>query len=223
MSTDNRNIVMFKGSRSGISIILDSGASFTGIKQVLAEKVSDAARFFGDSSSAITFVGRVLSEAEEAELVEIIVQNSGLDISFITSTGRPIKPQSTPASESAAEIIARSFDGTEHTTKFCNGTLRSGSLVRYRGSVVVLGDVNPGAEILAEGNVIVLGSIKGLVQAGSMGDESCFIFALNLMPLQLRIAGRIYAPENGDTLLQLGNRPLRAYVEDKKMYIRQLD
>ncbi|HEY1410243.1 MAG TPA: septum site-determining protein MinC [Promineifilum sp.] len=76
-------------------------------------------------------------------------------------------------------------------------TLRSGRSVLHDGHVVVLGDVNPGAEVVATGNVIVWGRLRGLVHAGSAGDESAVICALDLSPTQLRIADRIaVAPED---------------------------
>jgi septum site-determining protein MinC len=56
---------------------------------------------------------------------------------------------------------------------------------------VVIGDVNPGAEIVAGGNIVVWGHVRGLVHAGALGDEGAVICALDLTPTQLRIAGQI--------------------------------
>ena len=70
-------------------------------------------------------------------------------------------------------------------------TLRSGVRVEYPGNVVVLGDVNPGAEIIAGGSVIVWGRLRGVVHAGAEGDEAATVCALDLSPQQLRISGEI--------------------------------
>ncbi len=70
-------------------------------------------------------------------------------------------------------------------------TLRSGRTVRCEGHVVVYGDVNPGAEIIAGGSVIVWGRLRGMVHAGAGGDEKAVVCALDLAPTQLRIAGYI--------------------------------
>jgi septum site-determining protein MinC len=70
-------------------------------------------------------------------------------------------------------------------------TLRSGRTVRCEGHVVIFGDVNPGAEIIAGGSVIVWGRLRGLVHAGAGGDETVVVCALDLSPTQLRIAGYI--------------------------------
>ena len=70
-------------------------------------------------------------------------------------------------------------------------TLRSGHHIRHAGHVIVLGDVNPGAEIIAGGHVLVWGRLRGVVHAGAGGDETAVICALDLSPTQLRIAGHI--------------------------------
>jgi septum site-determining protein MinC len=68
------------------------------------------------------------------------------------------------------------------------GALRSGRLVQSPGHVVVIGDVNPGAEIVAGGDVVVWGRVRGLVHAGAYGDQNALVCALDLAPTQLRIA-----------------------------------
>lgn len=77
-------------------------------------------------------------------------------------------------------------------------TVRSGRSVWHEGHVVVLGDVNPGAEVIATGNVVVWGRLRGLVHAGAGGDAAAVICALDLNPTQLRIADQIaVAPNDG--------------------------
>jgi len=76
-------------------------------------------------------------------------------------------------------------------------TLRSGRTVTSRGHVVVLGDVNPGAEIIAGGDIVVWGRLRGTVHAGAHGDETSVVCALDMIPMQLRIAGHIaLSPED---------------------------
>jgi septum site-determining protein MinC len=70
-------------------------------------------------------------------------------------------------------------------------TLRSGQSLRHPGHIVVIGDVNPGAEVVAGGDIVVWGRVRGLVHAGALGDEDAIICALDLAPTQLRIAGHI--------------------------------
>ena len=71
------------------------------------------------------------------------------------------------------------------------GTLRSGDHLETSGSVLLLGDVNPGARISAAGHVLVWGRLRGVAHAGCQGDNFSRIVALQLRPLQLRIAGAV--------------------------------
>jgi septum site-determining protein MinC len=77
-------------------------------------------------------------------------------------------------------------------------TLRSGQNLHYDGNVVIMGDVNPGAEIVASGHVLVMGSLRGLVHAGATGEEEATVTALCLVPTQLRIAAHITRPPDGE-------------------------
>ncbi len=70
---------------------------------------------------------------------------------------------------------------------FYKGNLRSGQVLECPESVTLIGDVNPGARIESAGNVVILGALKGTACAGSGGDNSCFIFALDMQPIQLQI------------------------------------
>ena len=72
-----------------------------------------------------------------------------------------------------------------------NRTLRSGHSIRFEGDVTIFGDVNPGAQVVAAGNIVVLGALKGVAHAGATGDEDTFILAFDLQPTQLRIARKI--------------------------------
>lgn len=73
-------------------------------------------------------------------------------------------------------------------------TLRSGATVQFEGDVVIYGDVNAGAQVLAAGNIMVLGAMRGMAHAGAMGDETAFILGFSFRPLQLRIGRRIAIP-----------------------------
>lgn len=105
------------------------------------------------------------------------------------------------------EDLAIAFDAGAVLLK---KTLRSGFRLAHPGHVSVIGDVNPGAEILAGGNIVVWGRLRGLVHAGAEGDESAVVCALDLAPTQLRIAGHIAIPpaERGQP------RPEVAFVRD---------
>ena len=101
---------------------------------------------------------------------------------------------------------------------FLKETLRSGRRVFHEGDVVIIGDVNPGSEIIAGGDVIVWGRLRGLVHAGAMGDETAVICALELTPTQLRIYDQIaISPDEK----QKNPKPEKAYIKDGQIIAEQ--
>lgn len=98
------------------------------------------------------------------------------------------KPPELPESESPP--------GDE--TLLIERTVRSGQSISYPGHVVVMGDVNPGAEIVAGGHILVFGSLRGVAHAGALGDSKAIVAALRLCPTQLRIAGYITRSPDGE-------------------------
>ena len=92
----------------------------------------------------------------------------------------------------ATEMQAREEPGRR--TLSLHRTLRSGASVRFDGDVVLYGDVNPGAQIVAAGNIVVLGALKGMAHAGATGDEDSFIMSFDLRPTQLRVGRKIAIP-----------------------------
>ena len=101
------------------------------------------------------------------------------------------------ASEEALNILIKVQQECENTApisvpeQFYRGTLRSGQVISSESSVTIIGDVNPGAKIIAQGNIIILGALKGNAHAGCMGDRSCFVFALDMKPIQIQIGDLI--------------------------------
>lgn len=81
------------------------------------------------------------------------------------------------------------------TTLYHTGTLRGGQALHHVGHLVVVGDVNPGAEVVATGDVVVFGRLFGVAHAGAQGDETARVYALALGAVQLRIASCIAADD----------------------------
>ena len=90
-------------------------------------------------------------------------------------------------------------------------TIRSGVEIRHPGTVIILGDVNPGGIVIAEGDILVWGRLRGVAHAGVGGNRECLIMALQMEPTQLRIADAVArAPEKNPTQFH----PEVAYVTD---------
>lgn len=105
-----------------------------------------------------------------------------------------------PEPEEAVEepVLEARRDGDLEPTLYHRRTLRSGQEVIFAGNVVVLGDVNPGAAIEAEGDVIVMGNLRGAVHAGSSGNPDAQVMWMGQHPTQVRIADTILSlPTNG--------------------------
>jgi septum site-determining protein MinC len=112
------------------------------------------------------------------------------------------------------EVEDAAFQLAEDTSRgiLVRRTLRSGQVVQHPGHVVVIGDVNPGAEIIAGGDVVVWGKLRGIVHAGATGDDGAVICALSLTPPQLRIGNYIArAPEGREGLPE---QPEMAHVQE---------
>ncbi len=101
--------------------------------------------------------------------------------------------------------------------------LRSGQILEKDNSILLFGDVNPGGTVISKGNIIILGSLKGSAYAGSDGDKDCFVIALNMNPLQIRIAGLI--ARSADQNNQAASAPSGtriAYIDNDEVVIEQL-
>ncbi|MEP7199475.1 MAG: septum site-determining protein MinC [Chloroflexota bacterium] len=94
-------------------------------------------------------------------------------------------PPATPADSDAADGSAN------YPAIVVRRTLRSGAAIQHEGHVIIVGDVNPGAELIAGGDVIVWGKLRGLVHAGALGDNNAIVCALLFDPTQLRIGNTI--------------------------------
>jgi len=210
----HHNAVILKGRKDGITISLDSAMPFSELKEHFKRRVEDTKQFFEGASSNVAFTGRSLSDEEERELLDIITAETTLDVPYVAQEEpyKPINPSF--VNDTAPAHLPHDV----HATSYHQGGLRSGQSIRYSGSVVVIGDVNPGSEIVAEGHIIVLGALKGLVHAGCTGDESCFVTGLVFAPTQLRIANIItYIPEEKKL-----NEPACAYIQEGQVFVAPL-
>jgi septum site-determining protein MinC len=165
----------------------------------LLQKIDDRVEFFRGAHLAIDFAGRDLHASDLGHLRDalserLISLQTVLSTSDVTLTAAgDLGLETTLRREISVEIedqpLVTELDGEQ--AAFVQRTMRSGNSIQHPGHVVVLGDVNPGAEITAGGNVIVWGRLRGVVHAGAAGDESAVVCALDLAPAQLRIAGQI--------------------------------
>ena len=166
---------MIKGSSNGITVVLDNDMPFEELLDNISEKFKNASKFFNNANMAISFNGRDLSSEEEKRILDIISEVSDINIVCVLDNDNEIKEVYENAVRKAMSSIEPAAPAVEKQQKsecmFYKGTLRSGQIFEADGSVVVLGDVNPGGKVVAKGSVIVLGSLKGTIFAGVDGNE----------------------------------------------------
>ena len=206
--------VKIRGSKHGISLKIDENASFEDIKKDTASEFKDAGKFLGDEKLAIVFEGKYLTEQQQDELVDIIHQNCNVHIVCIMDGS----PEQEKKFQKSVQETLMEFDAS--TGQFYKGHLRSGQVLEFEQSVIIIGDVNPGASIISKGNIIILGSLRGTAYAGASGKKNCFIVAMDMQPIQLRIADVFArASDNGKAVAE----PRIAFVESENIYIEPLN
>lgn len=180
-----QNLITFKGRREGISIYIKDG-SFDTIKKELEKKIKKSERFFeGAKIIEIAGIDEKTLKTEEVEEIERIVTEK---YSMIV-TERKEPKENIRIAEKEDDMNLGHFSGLkEGNTKFITNTIRSGQLVEFDGNIVIIGDVNPGGELSAKGNIVVLGTLRGMAYAGNDGNEDAIVVAFKLNPTQLRIA-----------------------------------
>ncbi len=189
--------IQIKGLRDGLLVSLDD-APWAQQLSALISQVDSQPSFFQGARLALDVASQVLRVNELVELRDALSER-GISLWAVLSES--------PTTENSAQLLGlatriskprpeekRQFavdDLGEETAMFLSRTLRSGTRIEFAGHVVVLGDVNPGAEIIAEGNVVIWGRLRGMVHAGAKGNRSAVICALELSPMQLRIADEV--------------------------------
>ncbi len=215
-----KNSVVIKGNKYGIIVVLDKKLPFDELKEEVAKKFKESSKFLGDSSMGITFEGRLLNNDEIREMLDIISANSDLNIVCVVDNDKDKENHFKKSVEDHLNELSKN-DG-----QFYRGTLRSGQVIESETSVIILGDVNPGAKVISSGNVIILGSLKGTVYAGVSGEASSFVVALEMQPMQIRIGDYIArASDDNNKKIRKVKKPETkiAFVEDGNIYIEPLN
>jgi septum site-determining protein MinC len=182
-----------KGTQQGI-LLQPKSPSWAEVLQGLEHALQDARSFFQGGRVILGLGTRGLSREEFVSLRDILDKYE-MELWAVLSTDKGAIR--TARAHGIRTRLPGSEDGTtpsedpQANAQFVRRTLRSGQRIQYPGNVVLVGDVHPGAEIVAGGNIVVWGKLLGMAHAGAMGDEAAVICALELAPSQIRIAGYI--------------------------------
>lgn len=214
--------VVIKSNKYGINLVLDQNIPFQDLLTCIAEKFQESEKFFKNAKMAISFDGRTLSQEEEYAILDTIAQNSSMHIVCVIDRDE-IREQYTK--QKLDEYMAAE---SGNTGRFYKGTLRSGQVLESETSIIIIGDVNPGAKIASDGNIVILGALKGTACAGASGNESCFVAALDMNPVQIKIGNIIGRSEDKGILSSIRERrktvsePQVAMVSDGHILIEPM-
>ncbi len=214
--------VVFKGSVNLLTIILREEDGIDHILEQIENKIGTAGKFFKGASLNVKYRGKKLNAEEVKRIFELLSAKSGAEIKNISEEVE--ERAQDEAERNAAPRIKMNdyfFKGIDQgPTRFFRGTVRSGQLVSYEGNLVIIGDVNPGGEVVASGNIAVMGSVRGLVHAGADGNRDAIVAAFSLQPVQLRIADVITRPPDENDVKGMPV-PEMAYVKGNIIYIER--
>lgn len=159
-------------------IKINQDASYKDIILNIKKKVIQLKKIYKENKVPIMITGKVLKNKEIDEIESIIKEALDVNVEFDMPK------------EFGLSNIKKTFAQEVSTseTKFHRGSLRSGQKIEEDGSVVIIGDVNSGAEIVASDNIVVLGALRGLAHAGAKGNKKAIIAAGKLDTVQIRIA-----------------------------------
>ncbi len=190
------SLVQIKGIRDGL-LATFAAASWAEQSLALLAQIDARPSFFAGARLALDVGEQALKVNDLVEFRDQLSER-GVTLWAVASES--------PVTEKTAQLLGlatriskprpeeRRMDvPSDEFSLFIRKTLRSGQRVEYPGSVVVVGDVNAGAEIVAGGSVIVWGRVRGMIHAGANGDRQAVICALDLSATQLRIADQVSA------------------------------
>ncbi len=200
--------ITIKGTPQGL-LLIPGETPWDETLQALEHSLRNAADFFRGGRVILELDGRALSEAdlislrtllERYEITLWVIRGGDeaterLVRAYGIRTRTPGEAQRA-TQEPAIEPLPDAANAPPPAALFIQRTLRSGQSLDFPGDITLLGDLNPGAEIISGGSILVWGRARGVLHAGALGDENALICALDLDPSQLRIAGLISrAPE----------------------------
>lgn len=195
MELNNSQPIQIKANRNGFILVPDPEIPFAIIMAFMEQRLRESQDFFQNSEMILDLRGRPLRTDQIVRLRDLLVSRASVklvevrladDMSLLgdsppSRVGIPPARQAPSTRQPPPHVVVHS-------------TCRSGTRTESPGDCIVLGDVNPGAEVVAVGNVIIFGLLKGIAHAGAGGDRSAKIWALSIEPTQIRIGDLVAVP-----------------------------
>ena len=201
-----RNSVVINLGKDEITIKIADKATHEESLASLKRKLPELKKLYQEEKTPILVTGKVLKTKEIEDIRDLIKGSIRVKINFDTPKELGL--------HGIKRTFAEKIDISE--TKFHRGSLRSGNKIEYEGSLVIIGDVNAGAEVIAGDNVVILGILRGVAHAGAKGNKKAIIAASEIEAPQIRIANIVKEIEDED-IQDL--RRTYAYVEEEDIII----
>ncbi|MFV9503573.1 MAG: septum site-determining protein MinC [Oscillochloridaceae bacterium umkhey_bin13] len=196
------DLISIKGGRDGLRLRLDEHAPWPDLIAQLEHQLTQNQSFFNGARLILEVGERTLNEDQLTAMLSLMQQHgvaaealSGADRgarNAARAAGLAARPpsQATPPATAAAP---------EGDALLLMRTIRSGQVLRHSGHITLIGDVNPGGELIAGGSIVVWGRLRGFVHAGALGNPEALVCAVELYPTQLRIADQIAITPKGNS------------------------
>ena len=193
-------------TKEEIKIKIDENASIDEIKEKLTEKLIELKKLYKDEKTPIRVTGKVLKNDEIEQINKLIKEAIKVEVKFDS-------PQ-----ELGLQGIKKAFNKEIETseTKYYKGSLRCGQRLEYEGSIVILGDVNGGAEVVASDHIVILGKLRGLAHAGAKGNKKAIIASQKIEAPQIRIANIVKEIEKTE---EEKISKIYAYIDEEKIVL----
>ncbi len=188
--------VSIKGGKDGLRLILDEAAPWGDVLDELYEQLARGTEFFQGAQITVDTGQRALGDGEFTDLLQVMSEYGLHPNTLATATpeGRSAGRAAGIVTRPPVRMAPAAPQNDADAGLLVHRTLRSGQVLRHHGHLTLLGDVNPGAEIVASGSIVVWGRLRGTAYAGAMGDTTAVICALELAPTLLRIADAMARP-----------------------------
>lgn len=182
----NNDGILIKGNKEGINTTIDMEKfdCFESMLSLLVKKLSKGKHFYKGTTLILRLDLSLLNEKKIKIMNELLLDKIELKDIVLEDLDK----DSIKANQKSPKTFSGVYEGK---TKFIRKTVRSGQCIKYQGNIVIIGDINSGAEVYAAGNVIVLGQVKGKVSAGTNGNSKAVIAAFLLQPEILKISNVI--------------------------------
>lgn len=210
--------VIMKSFQNGISIHMDAEAEFADVLSEIGDKFTNARAFFKDIKVALSLEGRNLSTEEEKRIIQTITEHS--DVQIICLIGK---------NEESGKGIIKALkrvetEKEEHNGRFHRGSLQAGQTLETEGSIVVIGNVEKGASVIASKDIIIIGSLLGEAHAGIAGHDGHFVCALKFDPEKCRIGDYRFSKPKEKGLFSNKNKfvPQIAFIKDNKVQLENI-